>query len=82
MRLHPRYHKRWASLSKGPFQSTKELVKLVDIKKGNSVLDLACGTGVVTKKIRDKVSTSGFVVGVDTSTTAITIAKKWNGRKK
>ena len=77
----PRYHKRWASISKGPFQSTKELVKLVDIKKGDSVLDLACGTGVVTKKIRDKVGSSGFVVGADTSTTAITIAKKWNDKK-
>ena len=77
----PRYHKRWASKSKGPFQSTKELVKLVDIKKGDSVLDLACGTGVVTKKIRVKVGSSGFVVGADTSTTAIRIAKKWNGEK-
>ena len=77
----PRYHKRWASKNKGPFQSTKELVKLVDVKKGNSVLDLACGTGVVTKKIRDKVGNSGFVIGADTSTTAITIAKKWNGKK-
>ena len=49
------YHKRWASVSDGPFQSTSKLVQLVNVSKGNSVLDLACGTGVVTKKIRDKV---------------------------
>ena len=77
----PRYHKRWASISKGPFQSTAKLIKLVNINKGNTVLDLACGTGVVTKEIQNKVGTSGYVVGVDTSITAIKIAKKWNERK-
>ncbi|MDC4231694.1 MAG: methyltransferase domain-containing protein [Nitrosopumilus sp.] len=77
----PRYHKRWASVSKGPFQSTTKLIELVNINKGNTVLDLGCGTGVVTKKIQSKVGKSGYVVGVDTSTTAIKIAKKWNGKK-
>ena len=77
----PRYHKRWASVNNGPFQSTKKLVELIEIKKGDKVLDIACGTGVVTKKIREKVGNSGYVVGADTSTTAIKIAKKWNERK-
>ncbi len=77
----PRYHKRWASVSEGPFQSTSKLVKLVNVTKGNSVLDLACGTGVVTKKITDKVGDSGYVVGADASITAIKIAKKWNSVK-
>jgi ubiquinone/menaquinone biosynthesis C-methylase UbiE len=77
----PRYHKRWASVSTGPFQSTAKLIELVDINKGDIVLDLACGTGVVTKKIRNKVNNSGYVIGADTSITAIKIAKKWNERK-
>ena len=77
----PRYHKRWASVNEGPFQSTSKLIELVKINKGNTVLDLACGTGVVTKEIRTKVGNSGYVIGADTSTTAIKIAKKWNGRK-
>jgi ubiquinone/menaquinone biosynthesis C-methylase UbiE len=77
----PRYHKRWASVSVGPFQSTAKLIELVNINKGNIVLDLACGTGVVTKKIRNKVGNLGYVVGADTSITAIKIAKKWNERK-
>jgi ubiquinone/menaquinone biosynthesis C-methylase UbiE len=77
----PRYHKRWASVNKGPFQSTKKLVELVNINKGDSVLDVACGTGVVTNEIQKKIGKSGYVVGVDTSSTAIKIAKKWNGRK-
>ena len=74
----PRYHKRWASINQGPFGSTSKLVQLLKIEKGNIVLDLACGTGVVTKKIRQRVGSSGLVVGGDTSITAIKIAKKWN----
>ena len=77
----PRYHKRWASISQGPFASTSKLVQLLDIKKGDKVLDLACGTGVVTKKIKQKVGSLGYVVGGDTSVTAIKIAKKWNGHQ-
>ena len=78
----PRYHKRWASVNKGPFQSTKKLIELVKINKNNVVLDVACGTGVVTKQIQKKVGNLGYVIGVDTSTTAIKIAKKWNEKNK
>ena len=74
----PRYHKRWASVNKGPFQSTKKLIELIKINEKNLVLDVACGTGVVTKQIQKKVGKSGYVVGIDTSTTAIKIAKKEN----
>jgi len=74
----PRYHKRWVSINQGPFPSTSKLVQLLNIEKGDSVLDLACGTGVVTKKIRQRVGSSGLVVGGDTSITAIKIAKNWN----
>ena len=77
----PRYHKRWASVNKGPFQSTKKLIEMVDINKGDAVLDVACGTGVVTNEIQKKIGKSGYVVGVDTSSTAIKIAKKWNDKK-
>jgi ubiquinone/menaquinone biosynthesis C-methylase UbiE len=75
----PRYHKRWASINQGPFQSTSKLIQLLDVNRGDKVFDLACGTGVVTKKIREKVGSLGYVVGGDTSITAIKIAKKWNG---
>ena len=77
----PRYHKRWASINEGPFQSTSKLVQLVNVSKDKSVLDLACGTGVVTKQISDKVGNSGYVVGADVSVVAIKIAKKWSGVK-
>lgn len=74
----PRYHKRWASEGRGPFQSTKKLVDSVGIKKGDSVLDVACGTGVVIKEIQKKIRRSGCAIGIDTSSTAIKIAKRWN----
>ena len=76
----PRYHKRWTTAKKGPFQSTKKLVELIDVKKGDHVLDVASGTGVVTKLLNQKVGKSGFVIGADTATTAIKVAKKWNDK--
>ncbi len=76
----PRYHKRWATAKRGPFQSTKKLVELVNVEKGNQVLDIACGTGVVTKILNQKVGKLGYVVGADTSVTAIKVAKKWNNK--
>ena len=77
----PRYHKRWASVNKGPFQSTKKLVELVNINKDDTILDIACGTGVVTNEIQKKIGKSGYVIGIDASSTAIKIAKKWNDKK-
>ncbi len=74
----PRYHKRWANKGRGPFQSTKKLVDSVGIKKDDSVLDVACGTGVVIREIQRRIKRSGYVIGVDTSSTAIKIAKRCN----
>lgn len=72
----PRYHKRWAKDNIGPFKSSSELVRLANIRPGHAVLDLACGTGAVTRRIAAKVGRSGTVVGVDSSVSAIKIAKK------
>ena len=74
----PRYHKRWASINQGPFQSTSKLIQCLDVNKGDNVFDLACGTGVVTKKIKQKVGRRGYVVGGDTSITAIKTAKQFD----
>ena len=78
----PRYHKRWATAKRGPFQSTKKLVELIDVKKGDHVLDVASGTGVVTKLLKQKVGKAGYVIGADTSVTAIKVAKKWNKKSQ
>jgi len=72
----PRYHKRWAGKNTGPFQSTQKLVSMAKLRPGNIVLDLACGTGAVTRQILAKIGKSGHVIGLDSSQTALTIAKK------
>lgn len=77
----PRYHKRWASIDVGPFQSTEKLLELLDVRAASRVLDVACGTGAVTKKLIQKVGQAGYVVGADMSLAAIGIAKRWNGTK-
>lgn len=77
----PRYHKRWAGKSIGPFQSTQKLISLAKLRSGYLVLDLACGTGAVTRRILDKIGKTGHVIGLDSSSTAIRIAKKSTPQK-
>jgi len=50
----------------GRFSS--HLVQILDLKPGERVLDLACGTGLVTFKAAERVGPSGHTVGVDIST--------------
>lgn len=76
-----KYHTDWASKNIGPFKSTAILVKTSKIKNGYNVLDLACGTGAVTKKISSIIGSNGKVVGIDISSGPIKIAKKWSSRK-
>ena len=78
----PFYHKRWAKNGIGPFGVTKKLLELSKIKKNDTVLDLACGTGLVTKKLIRKVGRSGLVYAIDSSESAIKIARKWTGDVK
>ena len=47
---------------------SSHVVQLLDLKPGERVLDLACGTGLVTFKAAERVGPSGHVVGVDIST--------------
>lgn len=72
----PRYHKRWSDKNTGPFQSTQKLVSMAKIHRGNIVLDIACGTGAVTRQILAKIGKSGHVIGLDSSQAALAIAKK------
>lgn len=76
----PRYHRRWVRKNIGPFQSSSHVVNLAKIKNDDLVLDIACGTGVLTKKIASKIQAKGMVIGIDTSSEAIRIAK--NGKKR
>jgi len=77
----PRYHKRWAKENIGAFQSTAKLIAMAGLCNGDKVLDLACGTGAVTKKILIKIGKRGHVIGIDSSSSAVKIAKKWAASK-
>ena len=55
---------------------SKELVDLADIRKGMTILDLACGTGVSTKEILKKLGETGKIYAVDFSEAMLNLAKK------
>jgi ubiquinone/menaquinone biosynthesis C-methylase UbiE len=79
----PLYHKNWASTYTGPFKATIELIKFADINPNDTVLDLACGTGAVSKEaarhINNKLdncrNNKGILIGVDISRSALSLAK-------
>lgn len=71
----PNYHKNWAKKQIGPFKSTKVLVKSANIRSNDTVLDLACGTGVVSKEVSRHLGKAGMLVGIDLSRVALSIAK-------
>ena len=70
------YHYNWADKKIGPFRSTVEIVKLADIRPDDRILDVACGTGVVSKEISQFLGSKGLLVGIDLSRTALNIARR------
>ena len=49
---------------------------LLDIRPGERVLDVGCGSGVVTREIARRVGPSGRVVGLDPSPALLTVARE------
>jgi len=70
------YHYNWADQKIGPFKSTEEVVKAANIQDNDRILDIACGTGVVSKEISQLLGPKGLLIGIDLSRTALNIAKK------
>ena len=54
----------------------KKMVEVAGIGPGMTVVDLACGTGVVTEQILAKLTGKGRVIGVDKSGAMLDIARK------
>ncbi len=71
----PEYHNGWAGAGRGPFRSTAQLVKSAQVARGDSVLDIGCGTGAVSMQVASILGSSGLIVGVDFSRGALRIAK-------
>ena len=55
------------------FKFGEEIVKLLNPKKGETILDIGCGTGDLTKKISEQ---CGKVIGIDNSNEMIQSAQK------
>jgi len=55
-------------------ETGKKLVELADIRPGMSVVDLACGTGIVTERIASALEGTGSVIAIDLSATMLAIA--------
>ena len=75
----PRYHRRWVRPGTGPFGCAGVMLDMVSVGAGNAALDIACGTGAVSRQLSVRVGKSGRVVGVDTSPKALHIARGWAG---
>lgn len=54
------------------------MLALVDLRSGEKVLDVACGTGVITRAAAEAVGTGGSVTGVDISPDMLNLARKLN----
>ena len=61
----PNYTAPWA----------RGLVEAADIKRGDRVLDVACGTGVVTRIASEIVGNKGEVIGLDVNATMLDVAR-------
>jgi len=73
------YHERYASKKVGPFKSLQELIATAKLQRGDRVLDVATGTGIVAIEAVEKVGNDGKVVGIDISTGPLAIAKRTAG---
>ena len=54
----------------------KKAVQATGLRAGNRALDLACGTGSLTRDLAKRVGPKGYVLGVDFSEEMLRVAKK------
>ena len=57
------------------------IVRLLELKEGDKVLDIGCGTGVLTRMIADRLDPekSGISIGIDAAAGMIQVARKKRG---
>ncbi len=51
------------------------VIDLADPQKGDRVLDVACGTGIIARTVADRVGPTGAVVGVDLNPGMLKVAR-------
>lgn len=68
------YYEQFWQASLAPAQ--KRLLELADLKPGDRVVDIACGTGLVTFPAAEAVGPSGEVVGTDISGSMVDLCRE------
>jgi SAM-dependent methyltransferase len=63
-------------------EESKLLLKKAGIKPGMIVMDLGCGTGLMTKWLAEQVGDTGQVIAVDNSESQLELAKKYIATNK
>lgn len=54
----------------------KTILDLIGLNKGDSVLDVGCGTGVLTPFLLEKVGSGGHILAMDLAEEMVAVAKK------
>lgn len=54
---------------------SRDLLRIADLQPGERVLDIACGTGHVTRAAAERVGSTGTVTGIDIAPDMIDVAK-------
>ncbi|MDR3541677.1 MAG: class I SAM-dependent methyltransferase, partial [Desulfosporosinus sp.] len=61
-------------------QWAQSLIEQAEIKPGNRILDIACGTGIVARKSAHLAGTNGYVAGLDADKNMLQAAKRFAER--
>ena len=54
---------------------SRDLLRIADLQPGERVLDVACGTGVISRLAAERVGATGSVTGIDIAADMIEVAK-------
>lgn len=60
----------------------QELTELAEIREGDRVLDVACGTGIVARHAADRAGATGVVIGLDLNEDMLKVARWVSAAKK
>lgn len=71
------YERYFVPVIGGPLAT--DLVKQADIEAGERVLDVACGTGVVTRLAAERVGEKGRIAGLDVNAGMLEVARSLSG---
>jgi ubiquinone/menaquinone biosynthesis C-methylase UbiE len=74
----PEMYERWLVLVGPLFRPFAETIihDELELRPGESVLDIACGTGIVARVAKERIGEHGRVVGVDISPDMLSVARK------